>query len=104
MPSRMLMYAGRLYDKYIHANKKNIYSDTLVRLPIPKMIVFYNGRDQKAEETILRLSDAFEVRAVHGEREAHAEYDIEVRVRMMNINHGHNSELMSKCKPLKEYA
>lgn len=30
--------------------------------------------------------------------------DIEARVRMININYGKNGELMSACRPLKEYA
>ena len=48
------------------------------------------------EETLLRLSDAFENKKT--------EADIELKVRMLNINHGHNEELMKKCKTLKEYA
>lgn len=30
--------------------------------------------------------------------------DIEVRVRMININYGHNRKVLSACKPLEEYA
>ncbi len=30
----------------------------LVHLPVPKLIVFYNGLDKK-EDTVLKLSDAF---------------------------------------------
>lgn len=33
-----------------------------------------------------------------------ADPDIEVKVRMININHGHNKELLAACKPLGEYA
>ena len=33
-----------------------------------------------------------------------ADPDIEVKVRMININHGHNREMLSKCRPLGEYA
>ena len=40
MPVRERMYAAKLYDKYIHENKLNIYGDTLVALPIPKLVVF----------------------------------------------------------------
>lgn len=29
--------------------------------------------------------------------------DIELKVTMININYGHNKELMNKCKSLKEY-
>ena len=30
--------------------------------------------------------------------------DIEVTVTMINVNYGHNKELMDACKPLEEYA
>ena len=50
------------------------------------------------DDCILKLSDAF---TRGGEiREA----DIEVRVRMLNINYGKNKSLLSSCRPLKEYS
>ena len=42
MPVRQLMYAGKLYDKYIQINRMNIYGRKIIRLPIPKLVVFYN--------------------------------------------------------------
>ena len=69
----------------------------VVRLPMPRLVTFYNGTEGE-EDKILRLSDAFEP---DGEA---MEPDIEVRVRMININHGHNTELMKACRPLAEYA
>ena len=98
MPVRELMYLGKLYDKFIHQRKENIFGKKLIKLPIPKIVVFYNGKEKKEEETVLALSDAFpsEVSGV--------ESDVEVRVRMININKGYNRELMSACKPLSEYA
>ena len=59
MGVRQLMYAGKLYDKYIHRNKLNIYGKRIVKLPIPKLVVFYNGTEGK-EDRILKLSDAGE--------------------------------------------
>ena len=50
------------------------------------------------DDDILRLSDAFEP----GEEGAGA--DIEVRVRMININYGQNREILKACRPLMEYA
>lgn len=97
MPVRQLMYAGKLYDKYIQTNHLNIYGKKMVRLPIPKLVVFYNGKEKK-EDTVLKLSDAFR------EESRTVEPDIEVRVRMLNINFGKNPEMMENCKPLKEYA
>lgn len=97
MPVRQLMYAGKLYDKYIRRNKLNIYGKKPVRLPVPKLVTFYNGIEGKGDET-LKLSDAFEA-----DREA-AEPDIEVKVRMVNINYGKDQGILGACKPLSEYA
>ena len=97
MPVRQLMYAAKLYDKYIQINKLNLYGKKLIKLPIPKLVVFYNGKEGK-EDTVLKLSDAFEVGTPP------IEPDMEVKVRMININHGKNKKLMESCKPLAEYA
>lgn len=45
MPVRQLMYAAKLYDKYIQQKKLNIYGRKLARLPIPKLVAFYNGTE-----------------------------------------------------------
>lgn len=121
MPVRELMYAAKLYDKYIHENKLNIYGDTLVALPIPKLVVFYNGQDNYRDR-ILELKDAFragkekpdsktEARAEESRKsepyeknKEEMEPDIAVRVRMLNINYGQNKELLDACRPLGEYA
>ena len=100
MPVRKLMYAARLYDRYIHMKKLNIYSTKQVCLPVPKLVTFYNGKEQR-EDDMLELKDAF--RTEDG-RLIDAESDIQVRVRMININYGRNKELMSACSPLSEYA
>lgn len=41
------MYAARLYDKYIHMNKLNIYSTKQIRLPVPKLVMYYNGKEDE---------------------------------------------------------
>ena len=97
MPVRQLMYAAKLYDKYIQINKLNLYGKKLIKLPIPKLVVFYNGKERR-EDTVLKLSDAFEVCSPP------IEPDIEVKARMININYGKNKKLMESCKPLAEYA
>ena len=63
-------------------------------------MTFYNGKEDREEE-ILELKNAF--RTEDGKR-IDVEADIEVRVRMININYGRNRELMEACKPLFEYA
>ena len=97
MPVRQLMYAGKLYDKYIYMNKLNIYGKKPVFLPVPRLVVFYNGTEGM-DDTVLKLSDAF------GTESAPMEPDIEVKVRMININYGKNSAILKACRPLAEYA
>ena len=96
MPLREMIYLGRLYGKYVKKQEKDIYGKTLITLPVPKLVVFYNGTDDQQDQ-VLRLSDAFP-------DNLKKESDVEVQVRMININYGHNRELMKKCKPLAEYA
>lgn len=98
LPIRELMYAGKLYDKYIHKNKLNIYGKKQVTLPVPKLVCFYNGTEEKEDDTILELKDAFPEKLREGVS------DISVKVRMLNINKGRNKKLMKACKPLSEYA
>ena len=95
MPLRLLQYAGNLYEKYVKERKMNKYGSDLLKLPVPKLVVFYNGRKDQPDEKMLYLSDSFP---------KGAESDIEVRVRMLNVNFGRNQELMNACKPLSEYA
>lgn len=97
MPVRELMYLGKLYDKYIYFHRLNIYGRKLLQLPIPRLVMFYNGEEDHGDE-VLRLSDAFPKGLDVSSS------DVEVRVRMLNINYGHNRELMEACKPLSEYA
>lgn len=96
MPIRGMMYAAKLYEKYIETNNLNIYGSTLMKLPAPQYVVFYNGSGEHEDEEILRLSDAFEV----NERIEGYEWT----ARMLNINYGRNKVLMEKCKPLQDYA
>lgn len=103
MPLRELMYTARLYDKYVHANRLNIYGSTLIPLPIPKLVVFYNGKEQR-EDQILRLEDAFYIGRDGSLKDTEQVSDITVRVRMLNINYGQNKALLDACRPLAEYA
>ena len=97
MPLRMLQYAGQLYEKDITQRRMNKYGQTLIDLPVPRLVVFYNGTDAMPDEKELYLSDAFPERQ-------RALADIQVHVRMVNVNMGHSSNLLSSCKPLMEYA
>ena len=94
MPIRYLLHSAQLYDKYMFEHNCYRYGKKLIKLPCPKCVCFYNGTEEQPEEMILSLSDAF----ITGEP------DIEVKVRMLNINYGKNQALMKACKPLYEYS
>ena len=98
MPLRELIYAGHLYDKYVKSNDLNIYSESIVRVPLPKLVVFYNGLKENEDETTIELKDAFPKGTDADES------DIQVRVRMLNINYGRNAEMLEACRPLLEYS
>ena len=95
IPLRMLEYLGNLYERYIQENKFNKYGRTKILLPVPRLIMFYNGTSDFPEEEVLKLSDAFPEGSAS---------DIDVRVRMLNINAGKNTHLKDACAPLAAYS
>ena len=74
-----------------------IYHEKRVRLPKPKYIVFYNGTKKQPDSMELKLSDCFE----NTDNEAPC---LECTATMLNINYGHNQELMKHCRRLEEYS
>ena len=98
MPVRGLIYLCRLYEKYIVKNEIDIYTSSLKELPFPQYFVFYNGTEKEPDRQELKLSDMFKAPPVS---RAPA---LECIATMLNINYGHNKELMEKCQRLREYA
>ena len=94
MPLRDLFYICSEYQKL--ADKKSLYSSTLQKIPAPNFIEFYNGSTAAPDCTELRLSSAFE--------HLSGEPKLELIVTVLNVNVGHNAELMQHCNTLNEYA
>ena len=94
MPLRDLFYICSEYQKLV--NKKSLYSSTLQKIPAPNFIEFYNGSTAIADCTELRLCSAFE--------HLSGEPKLELIVTVLNVNEGHNAELIQHCSMLKEYA
>lgn len=97
MPLRGLLYYADLYRKILDKTER-LYGKTLLKIPRPQYIVFYNGseNDLSEDRRILRLSDAFYEETDIGEYEWTAT--------MININCKHNEEIMKSCKILYEYS
>ena len=93
MPLRILLYAAREYQKLIKDD--SLYASTLLKLPAPHFVVFYNGELDIPERTVLRLSDAYEKPA--------EKPDLELSVTVLNINSGFNESLKETCSLMGEY-
>lgn len=94
MPLRDLIYVTRVLQNRV--KDENLYSKSLIKIPAPRFVVFYNGTDFQPEQQVLYLSDAFEKKQ--------DEPALELSVIVYNVNLGYNQELLNACCLLKEYA
>lgn len=94
IPLRDLLYIASEYQKLV--DSKSLYSSSLLKIPAPQFVVFYNGEREIGECMEHRLSEAYE--------NLIGNPALELRVMVININDGHNEKLMERCQVLKEYA
>lgn len=94
LPLRFLLYIAELYEKIIQG--KNLYGTKRIPIPTPNFIVFYNGKEERPERETLKLSDSY---VIKGEK-----VSPELVAEVLNINVGHNQELLEACKTLGDYA
>ena len=94
MPLRDLFYIAKELQGQV--DHRELYRNTLIKIPTPRFLVFYNGSEEQAEKKYLRLSDAFQ--------KSMDDPDLELVVTMLNINLGKNRKLLEQCQTLKEYA
>ena len=94
IPLRNLFYISSEYQ--ILVKDRSIYSSAVQRIPAPKFFVFYNGTEDMEDCRELRLSDAYLT--------SQDAPDLELKVTMLNVNAGHNRELMEQCRTLREYS
>ena len=98
MPIRGLLYFARQYEAYVKLNELDIHGSSLVRLPTPKYIVFYNGREDLPDKQVLKLSDSFM------DKSNLEKSNLECRATVLNINYGHNEKTLKACKRLNDYS
>ena len=96
MPLRGLLYFSRQYEGLIAQEIDNLYGPKLVKLPTPMFVIFYNGKSEQSDRVEQYLSDAFTTGRGTG--------CLECKAVMLNINRGHNQELLEKCRRLWEYS
>lgn len=94
LPLRYLMYVADLYSRM--TKNENLYGSRMVKLPTPRFLIFFNGREELPDKLELKLSDAFQVEEDH--------YSLELHATLLNINPGHNQRLLDTCKTLGDYS
>lgn len=95
MPLRGFFYFSQLYHKFLINAEEQLTSSTLIKIPNPNYVVFYNGDTIRDEDYELKLSDAFMQEDKSGRYEWTA--------RVLNINKDYNIPLQKKCKSLYDY-
>lgn len=100
MPLRFLFYVSRLYENYIASSNINIYKRNLIKLPAPEFICLYNGADDIPDEQESSLRDAFKITMPEGKES----FSLDLKVKILNINKGRNNDILTKSKPLNDYA
>ena len=94
LPLRFLMYITDIYSAY--TKDMNIYGSKKVQIPLPSFVIFYNGVKSQPDMTEFLLSELF-----HPTTDQPA---LELKAVMLNINKGHNQELMNACHTLRDYS
>ena len=94
IPLRNLFYIAGEYQKLV--DDRSLYSSAIQTIPTPNFVVFYNGTREMEDREICKLSAMYEHTT---ENPA-----LELVVTMLNVNEGHNEELMEQCQTLREYA
>ena len=94
LPLRFLMYITDIYSAY--TKDMNIYSSKKLQIPLPSFVIFYNGVKSQPDRTEFLLSELF-----HPTTDQPA---LELKAVMLNINKGHNQELMNACHTLRDYS
>lgn len=94
MPLRGLIYFAHNIDGVLKSKGITLYGKKLVKIPSSDYYVLYNGMEEAPDRQDLKLSDSFMTPKEGYEWTAH----------MLNINAGHNQELLDSCPALKGYA
>ena len=83
LPLRFLLYISHLYSRL--TVKANLYGETIVRIPAPEFLIFYNGKDEMPERQLLKLSDMYSVKEEKPK--------LELEATLLNISGTNNRKL-----------
>lgn len=92
MPLRCLFYVSDSYSRMVRG--QNLYGSRQIKIPAPTFVVFYNGKE-KIEEGEVLLSDAYSKKMEVP--------NLELRVKVWNINLGNSEEIYKKSRTMHDY-
>ena len=92
MPLRCLFYVSDSYSRMVRG--QNLYGSRQIKIPAPTFVVFYNGKDKMEEGEVL-LSDAYSKKMEVP--------NLELRVKVWNINLGNSEEIYKKSRTMHDY-
>ena len=103
MPFRCLEYLVAHYNRFFERGDK--YNTRQIRLPRPECYVFYNGDAPFPQEAEMRLSDAFKTGGQTKDGTSlPSSLQLDLTVKVYNINKTANHPILAKCEPLLAYA
>ena len=74
---------------------RNLYGSRRITIPSPRFLIFYNGKEERAEREVLELAEAFEIQE--------EEPWLNLKAVLLNINPGYNNDIVNACKTLSDY-
>ena len=98
MPFRCLEYLVAHYNRFFEKGDK--YNTRQIKLPRPECYVFYNGDAPFPQEAEMKLSDAF----MESNAGLPCSLQLDLTVRVYNINKSANHPILARCEPLLAYA
>ena len=93
IPLRDLIYVTTLLQGML--TDKELYRTSRIRIPTPRFLVFYNGVQEQPEIVEYRLSELFECPTDTPE--------LELTVKVLNINEGKNEAIVKASRYLHDY-
>lgn len=93
MPIRCLFYVSNILRKL--TKDANLYGTSLIRIPVPKFAVFYNGTTDMPSSWEVKLSDSF--------MKPESSPELELVCKVYNINPDKGEGLLDDCKILDDY-
>ena len=89
----MLQYIAREYERL--TNSRDLYKERKIKIPSPEFVVLYNGEKEMDDFVEMKLSDSYEL--------AQDFPNLDLVVKVYNINKGRNVEIAAKSSSLSGY-